>query len=49
MWNLESGACLAVARLNARCTATAAMGDSRIVAGTATGEVLFFDVRGIRL
>ena len=48
VWDLESGACLAIARLNAPCTAVAVTRDNCIVAGMSTGEVLFFDLRGIR-
>ncbi len=48
VWNLETGACLAIARLNA-CEAVAVTGDNRIVAGTWVGEVLFFDARGLDL
>ena len=47
VWNLETGASLALARMNAACTAVAVADDSRIVVGTSTGEVLFFEVRGL--
>jgi WD40 repeat protein len=49
VWNLESGACLAIARINAPCTQVVTTGENRIIAGTLIGEVLFFDVRGIQL
>jgi NACHT domain- and WD repeat-containing protein len=46
VWDLESGQCLAVLLLKAPCTAVASSRGS-LVAGTSTGEVLFFDVRGL--
>jgi hypothetical protein len=43
MWNLGTGACLAIARLNAPCRALAVTPDNRIVAGTTVGDVISFD------
>jgi len=44
---LETHNYVAIARLDAPCFAVAVTDDNRIVAGTSTGEVLFFDVRGL--
>ncbi|MGO4882319.1 MAG: hypothetical protein ACLP59_16035 [Bryobacteraceae bacterium] len=49
VWDLRDGDCLAIARLDALCSAVAVTRDNRIVAGTRHGEVLFFDVRGLDL
>jgi WD40 repeat protein len=48
VWNLETGACLAIARLNAQCEAVA-VARASIVVGMSSGEVLFFDARGLDL
>jgi WD40 repeat protein len=48
VWDLDTGACLALIRLGAPCDAVAVTRDQRrIVAGTSTGDVFVFDVRGI--
>ena len=47
VWDLESGTCLAIARLDAACMAAIATSERRIIAGTSTGEVLIFVVRGM--
>ena len=50
VWDLETGVCLAIAWTPAPITAlalTPVLG--RVIAGTSTGEVLQFDLRGIPL
>jgi WD40 repeat protein len=47
VWDLETGQCVVVVRLNARCITVDARCPNRIVAGTSTGEVLFYNVRGL--
>ena len=49
VWDLETGECVAIVRLNAPCYAAAATDGGLIVAGPSTGDALFFDLRGIDL
>jgi WD40 repeat protein len=49
IWDLESGACLAIARLNAICRVVAVARGDRIVVGTSTGEILQFNLCGMSL
>jgi hypothetical protein len=49
VWDLKTGQCLGVVRLKAPCQTLDVSSPNRILAGTSTGEVLLFEIRGLNV